>query len=449
MKKSGVWMLLAGLVLGLVIGSLFTFGIMNSGRKQQGTVSGGENKMEQEQVPDTEGEVRESTAEEEIGAGMAADLPEWDAESVYTGGDEVVYENRIYRAKWWTQGEIPGKADVWEDTLTSPAGTDAKEDAKKPEDMAPPEAEPADRSTASEGFKVVGYYPSWKPEDTDKIDYDILTHVIYAFAIPTAEGGLRPLENPEAAQAIIADAHKAGRKVLLAVGGWSYNDVPLEATFVSATETEKKRAGFVEAMVAMCEEYGFDGIDMDWEHPRVDGASAGQYEALMLDLAEELHKRGKVLTSAVLSGVTPDGNIYYDAAAHSDKVLNAVDWIHVMAYDGGDGERHSTYEFAVSAAEYWRDTRGVPAEKVVLGMPFYARPSWASYSDILAADGEAYKSDVIEYNGMEVWYNGIGTIQKKTRYAMEGLGGVMIWELTMDTSNREKSLLAAIGEVVR
>ena len=31
-------------------------------------------------------------------------------------------------------------------------------------------------------------------------------------------------------------------------------------------------------------------------------------------------------------------------------VLNAVDFINVMAYDGGDGERHSSYQFAVHCA---------------------------------------------------------------------------------------------------
>lgn len=109
---------------------------------------------------------------------------------------------------------------------------------------------------------------------------------------------------------------------------------------------------------------------MDWEHPRVDGTSAKQYEALMLVLSEELHAKGKLLTAAVLSGATADGNIYYDAAAHTNAVLNAVDFINIMAYDGGDGERHSQYQFAVDCGTYWKETRGLPAHKVVLGVPF-------------------------------------------------------------------------------
>lgn len=46
---------------------------------------------------------------------------------------------------------------------------------------------------------------------------------------------------------------------------------------------------------------------------------------------------------------------------------------------------------------------------------------------------------------MEVYYNGVDTIAEKTRYAQENLGGIMIWELTQDTADWEKSLLQAIG----
>lgn len=298
------------------------------------------------------------------------------------------------------------------------------------------------------GFKVVGYYPSWEPDSTDKIRYDIVTHVNYAFAIPTAEGGLLPLENPETAKKIIEEAHAADRKVLLAVGGWSYQDVALESTFVEATETAEKRTALVQAIVEMCEEYGFDGIDMDWEHPRADGTVDVQYEAFMLELADALHGKGKLLTSAVISGVMSNGMIYYDAAAHTDAVLEAVDWINVMAYDGGDGKAHSTYEFATASAAYWVKYRNVPAEKVVLGVPFYGRPTWETYENLLAADPEAADSDTTVYNGMTVWYNGMETIRNKTEFAYDNLGGIMIWELSQDTRDLEKSLLTAIGEVI-
>jgi chitinase len=34
---------------------------------------------------------------------------------VYTGGQVVSYNGHTWKAKWWTQGETPGRADVWAD----------------------------------------------------------------------------------------------------------------------------------------------------------------------------------------------------------------------------------------------------------------------------------------------------------------------------------------------
>lgn len=465
MKKDTIKTIIIGAIIGLILGTFFLFilpGMMKyknkdeAGSTQAVTEALADNNAGSEEtgntaLPDenvTNGETANTdgsgTDNEAANAGTtASNYPAWDAGATYNGGDKVVYQNKVYKAKWWTQNETPGQAEVWEDTMETPVAADNTDSEEASEPVV------AERDyTAPENFKVCGYYPSWKPGDLNKIRYDVLTHIIYAFAIPTNDGKLLPLDNADAAKKIIKSAHKSDCKVLLAIGGWSYNDVPLEATFVAATETAEKRATFVQEILKMCDDYGFDGIDMDWEHPRVDGNSGKQYEALMVELSEELHKRGKVLTSAVISGATADGNTFYDAAAHSDAVLNAVDWLHVMAYDGGDGERHSQYDFAVNSGKYWHETRGLPSSKVVLGVPFYARPSWESYENILAANGDAWKKDNVTYNGMEVWLNSADTIQKKTIYALDNLGGVMIWEITQDTTDKEKSLMTAIKEAI-
>lgn len=56
------------------------------------------------------------------GAGVAQDpdygtgsagTGEWLATQVYVAGDTVFYNGATYKAKWWTQGDIPGQADVW------------------------------------------------------------------------------------------------------------------------------------------------------------------------------------------------------------------------------------------------------------------------------------------------------------------------------------------------
>lgn len=38
----------------------------------------------------------------------------WDANKVYTGGEVVSYNNKIYKAKWWVQYQTPDQSNAWE-----------------------------------------------------------------------------------------------------------------------------------------------------------------------------------------------------------------------------------------------------------------------------------------------------------------------------------------------
>ena len=49
------------------------------------------------------------------GGGGSCTLPAWSATTVYVGGNQVSYNGHKYTAKWWTLGETPGRADVWQD----------------------------------------------------------------------------------------------------------------------------------------------------------------------------------------------------------------------------------------------------------------------------------------------------------------------------------------------
>lgn len=372
----------------------------------------------------------------------------WQKDAVYQSGDEVQYANNIYQAKWWTQGDQP---DI--NSETSPwkligEVERQKDNTEKDEKQMNTEMIKASGKN-DKGYKVVGYYPDWELDKQDRIQYDVVTHIIYAFAIPNNDGTIKPLDHPENAKKLISDAHKNDVKVMIAVGGWSYNDQSLEPVFKEATNSDEKIATFVSEMMKLVKQYGFDGIDVDWEHPRYGDVTQKQYENLIVALGKELKKDDLLLTSAVLSGVSADGVVMYDAAVHTDTVLNTVDWLNVMAYDGGDGERHSSYDFAVNCANYWKVTRKMPADKVVLGVPFYGRPSWSTYDAILEANPNAHTTDISMINGMEAYYNGIATIQKKAKWAKENVGGTMIWELSQDTLDKEKSLLSAIGTVIK
>ena len=69
---------------------------------------------------------------------------------------------------------------------------------------------PARAQAEQTGGRVVGYFPYWQPGAVHKLQYDVLTHINYAFAIPTESGGLRPLEPAALARQILSHAHPAG-----------------------------------------------------------------------------------------------------------------------------------------------------------------------------------------------------------------------------------------------
>lgn len=47
----------------------------------------------------------------------------WSSSAVYTGGQSASYNGRNYLARWWTQNETPGRAEVWTDQGTCTGGS--------------------------------------------------------------------------------------------------------------------------------------------------------------------------------------------------------------------------------------------------------------------------------------------------------------------------------------
>ncbi|CAM2067436.1 Chitinase C-terminal domain-containing protein [Sulfidibacter corallicola] len=42
------------------------------------------------------------------------DYPAWNADQIYTGGEMVSHDGKVWKALWWTRGETPGTNSVWE-----------------------------------------------------------------------------------------------------------------------------------------------------------------------------------------------------------------------------------------------------------------------------------------------------------------------------------------------
>jgi GH18 family chitinase len=276
-------------------------------------------------------------------------------------------------------------------------------------------------------FRVIAYVTAAVVPEV--IPYDRLTHINYAFLIPNADGTFAPMANTWKLEKIVADAHQAGVQVLISVGGWGWD----EQFEVMAADPDL-RALFVANLTDFVHEHGLDGSDIDWEYPDP-GQSAENFLALIRELRQAMPD--KLLTTAVVSyGATGEGVL--------SETFELFDFVNVMTYDGPD---HGTMEQYQAGLDYWQG-RGLPPEKTVMGLPFYARPIEAVYRKIVEADPQAAFLDTIEWNGEMIYYNGIPTIQAKTELAMERAGGIMFWTLEHDAMD-DLSLLKAIEATVK
>ncbi|SFE41014.1 Por secretion system C-terminal sorting domain-containing protein [Chitinophaga sp. CF118] len=280
---------------------------------------------------------------------------------------------------------------------------------------------------SSAQFKVIGYLPTWGGTISN-VQFDKLTHINYAFLIPKNDGGYNEPDDPGRLKALVTAAHAKGVKVIISVGGGG-GDVGFRTTAVNATY----RANFVTNMVNFCNQYNLDGVDLDWEYPNA-GAQAQGFVTLMQQLANAFHPQGKLVTAAVIGDYGDDSFL--------STLFPIADFLNIMAYDDNDFQ-HSTYSLAVQCMNYWLG-RGLPKEKAVLGVPFYAHPDYVAYKDLLKMGADPY-ADV--FNN-KYGYNGITTIKAKTNLAYDRGAGIMMWELSNDEGTGANSLVSAIHEVV-
>jgi chitinase len=299
----------------------------------------------------------------------------------------------------------------------------------------------------AQDFKVIAY--SFGATNPDDIRYDQLTHLNYAFAIPQSDGSLAPFDDSAKLNAIVANAKKHQVKVFISVGGWGIGDGGgNDYRFEKLASEPASRKRFVQAVSTFIDQHKLDGLDLDWEYPDDSvNTRAGQKEKsswyfieLMKELRSELNKNNKLLTIAVV------GNNDSIGAGIPEETYKYVDWVNIMSYDNSKEKNHSSYQHALDCLDYWINKRNLPANKAVLGLPFYGKYPATAYKKILEKDAMAADKDSVA----GILYNGPNMIKAKTRLALEkGCSGVMFWELSHDVTDPKKSLLNAINEEIR
>ena len=278
-------------------------------------------------------------------------------------------------------------------------------------------------------FKIVGYSAYYDNSGPSATQYGQVTHVVYAFLAPNSNGSLQTVPNLSRMQGIVSAGHAAGVKVMISCQTTA-------ATWGALAYNSSYITTFVNNMVNFCNQYNLDGVDIDWEFPSpAPSTSATDYANLMSKLGTALHNDGKLLTAAVASWGS-------EASGVTSSVFNSVDWLNIMDYDNTGGTGMSTLASVTTAIDYW-EGQGLPASKIVMGVPFYGDPSEDDYSQLLSL-GASPDSDSWNGNG----YNGIPTIEAKTSLCMQqGLGGMMIWTLGGDATGAN-SLLTAMYSTI-
>jgi GH18 family chitinase len=276
-------------------------------------------------------------------------------------------------------------------------------------------------------FRIIAYATDGVIEPL--IPYDKLTHINYSFLTPKVDGSFNTFVNGWKLKQIVQKAHARDVKVLISVGGWGWDE-----QFEAMAAEPESRAAFVQNLKAFVDEYQLDGADIDWEYPDP-GQSSQNFLALITELRAALPD--KLLTTAVVDYGDEHG------LGIPAETFNLFDFINVMTYSGKD---HGTMEQFNKGLDYWR-SRGLSRDKLVIGVPFYSEPDGVPFAKLTKEDLAAAQVDSVEYVGRTQSYNGIPTIQEKTRIALEQTGGIMFWALDHDAQG-ELSLVNAIYQTV-
>lgn len=324
------------------------------------------------------------------------------------------------------------------------------------------------------------------------IDAKYLTRINYAFA--NIQGGRMVLGAPADAQnyTFLTGLRNTnpGLTVLVSVGGWLWS-----TNFSDMVLTADSRRVFEESALEIITQYDLDGLDIDWEYPGMPGAGhpfraedKQNFTALLKELRKQFDanakKTGRRLYLTVAMGASEE------VIAHTEmrQVQKYVDTVNLMTYDyyeaGSDPTTgHHAPLFGnpadpkkASSDETVRafEKAGVPASKILLGVPFYGREwgevpdqnhglfqpgktipgAYAPYSAIQAnmlGQGftrywDAAASVPYLYNADKhifVTYEDPESLTAKCKYVRSHkLGGMMFWDYSGDPSGK---LLETIG----
>lgn len=329
-------------------------------------------------------------------------------------------------------------------------------EACRKQDSPPPANPPVIKAPAPFGFYVVGYFPSYRNlADVPEVKFRMANVVNYAF-FAVNSGGTLTVSNASLATQVVAKAKAAGAKAFLSINDGSGDG---RTNFRNMASSAAGRTAFAQDVMNKVRQFGFEGVDVDWEFPSTADGTDLTFTALMKELSDSLHTGAKYYLTAALTAGKYAGS-FRDAI--KSEVFGYADFFNIMAYDDFSTtvpyKHHSDLALANTCLNYWINTRGMPAQKCVLGLPAYGRPSGItqsgtvlSYRDILSRGGSSQSDSAVVtaggFTNYTIYYNGQPTAKKKAALAKQSAGGVMMWEKWQDAHDGA-SLLKAVCDTI-
>lgn len=210
-------------------------------------------------------------------------------------------------------------------------------------------------------------------------NYQLYTHLCHAFVTAEKNGTLKPNQQVPSHE-LAREAHAAGVKVLLSLGGWGWDEE--FAAMVLDSEAEQR---YVEAVMALVEEYDYDGIDLDWEYPDTNIEIAG-FERLARRFRARLDELAATKQRDMLLTMAAAASPRTLAWLSNEFLLETMDWVNVMTYDysgtWAEVAGHHSPMFTPKGKEvlstertmnYLLEERTFPADRIALGIPLYGK----------------------------------------------------------------------------
>jgi chitinase len=305
------------------------------------------------------------------------------------------------------------------------------------------------------------------------IDFGLYTHLCHAFLVADGEGNVRRQRNVPSRE-LTSNAHKSGVKVILSLGGWGW-----DRQFASIASKPEAEYRYLKSVIAIVDEYDYDGIDLDWEYPDTVDEIVG-FERLTRRLRKELDAVGDRKKWPMVLTMAASANPGTLKWLGKDFLLETMDWLNVMTYDfTGDWTNYAGHHSPLFASskqpggagrsvestmKYLIEDRGIPAERLTLGIPLYGRgfdvkepyastqgatknrrvPSEGNYSSIRRLlerggwtrqwDNETKNPWLLKADHSAViGYDDAESVAIKTEWAMKkGLRGVFFWQVAAD-----------------